>query len=159
MGRISEEQKEAVNKYATHKGANLQAATHCQTKDEVDAVYRCTQIVKQNRFLYLKALQDDPKNLEHNTKQHQNALQEAKDETEEREIFLAMNQLYPLTNSTTIYKNEINDLCRDILKEAGFGEKRIRKIIASLKSTLTDKEEEFEGIDEFIQKMKELQLL
>ncbi len=159
MGKISKEQKKIVNAYATQKGANLQAAIYCQTKEEVDAVYKCTQIVKQNRFLYLKALQDDPKNLEYNTKQHQNALQEAKDKTEEREIFLAMNQLYPLTNSTIIYKNEINELCRDILKKAGFGEKRIRKIIASLRSTLTDEEEEFEGLDEFIQKMKELQLL
>lgn len=159
MGKISEKKKNDITVYATKIGANLQAAGNCQTHNEVDAVYECTKIVRHYRLLYLKAKQNAPHNITYNIQTHEEFLKEAKNKTEEYEIFLAINQSYPLCSTVQATKKEINDLCRDILKKSGIGEKRIRKIIASLKSTLTDEEEEFKDLNTFLKEIEQLKLL
>ena len=156
MARISEEQKNSLTRYATKKGANLQAAEHCQTFAEVDAVYECTLIMKQNRFLYLKALYEAPHNVKSNLEQQKKMIDYY---GEGRDACISAQQLFPTVSLVKDTKNEIRNLCRNELKGAGFGKNRINKILTALKSTLTDEEEEFEGLDKFIQEMKELQLL
>ncbi len=158
MGRISEEQKMAVNEYATKKGANLQAAEYCQTFDEVDAVYECTQIMKQNRFRYLKALYEAPRNVKSNLNQRQQMIDYY---GEGREVCQSAQQLFPSVSSVQDTKNEILDLCRNELKDTGtLGKDRIGKILTALRSTLTDEEEEFAinqpYTKEYIQLLKEL---
>ena len=160
MGKISEEKRADLNLYATKKGANLQASKYCNTNAEVDAVYECTQIIKCNRFLYLRAVYEAPHNVEYNEKQRQDAIGA---EGNVRELVVAIQQQYPLASNVRVVKNEIYNLCRKELLETGsIGKKRIAKIIAGLKSTLTDEEEEFASFHkytpEYIQLLKELGL-
>ena len=157
MAKISEEQKLAVARYAVQRGANLQASEYCQTNAEVDAVYECTLITKHNRLLYLKAVDEAPHNVEYNRKQLEGI-------TGDHETVSAMQKLYPVTSDVQTVKNEINDLCRKELAETGsIGKKRINKMIAGLRSTLTDEEEEFERSHkytaEYIQFLKDLGML
>ncbi len=159
MRKISEKQKEILDAYAHKKCANLLDAIYCKTKDEVNAVCKCTQIVKQNRLLYFKAVNEAPHNVEYNMNQRQKAYQEIEGRYDEYNIGVAFQQRYPLVSDVQTIKNEINDLCRDVLLSTGsFGKKRIAKIIAALRTTLTDDDEEFEDLDEFNELMKDLSI-
>ena len=150
MAKISEEERSALERYARKKGdddslgANSIASSYCHTKEEVDAVYKCTQIMEQNRLLYLKAVDEAPHNVKSNMNQRQTMYDEY-DTPVSRDTAVAIQRLYPLTSDTKTIKDEINDLCRDVLVESGsIGKKRLNKMMAGLKFTLTDEEEEFD---------------
>ena len=153
MARISEEQKNSVARYATNKGANLQAAEYCQTFAEVDAVYKCTLIIKQNRWHYLKALFEAPHNVKSNLEQQQKMVAYY---GKGREVCQSARQLFPSVSLVQDTKNEILDLCLDELKNTGFGKKRTKKILTALRSTLTDEEEEFEHSQKYTPEYEQL---
>ena len=155
MSRLSEETKYDIVYYATKKGLDPIFGDLCLSREEVDVIDQCVSYVRFSRFSYFKAQQEAPHNVEANEKSIKKKWEEITFTTieEGHNIMAGLRATYPTWSRTKIIKSETLNYCREMLKEHGFGMQRIRQIIPILTYILKDKEEEFEGLDEWIEEM------
>jgi len=155
MSKLSKETKDDITYYVTKKGLDLRFSELCLSRDEVDIIDNCVRQVKLSRLAYLKAQHDAPHNVKANKKAVVEKWKEVSFTTieEGHAIMAYLQEVYPTKSLTKEVKSETLNFCREMLKEDGFGVQRIRKIIPILVYILQDKEEEFEGLDEWREKI------
>ncbi len=138
MGRVSEEKKSDARYYLNKKILDPGLSDYCLSRDDVDTVILCIGIVKLSRLGYLKAKQDAPRNIGANIKAREKIWNdtEAKSEEDLRGIEAYLREMYPTYSDTKIVKDDVLGACKDILKDNGFGGKRIESIIPILTKIL-----------------------
>ena len=131
MSRISDETKAdtayyAAKKYIPHIG------DICNSRDEVDAAVHCMWIIKKKISEYDHAVGVAPKYPARTAKTINELLLKAQNQYQHSDILQEWKAVSPWYSDVKSIKNEILDECRDILKDADIGTKRIDKIIPLL---------------------------
>ena len=147
MARISEEQKNDAVYYLNKQNMDLRFSKACLSRDDVDVIKLCVGIIEISRLSYLKAKDEAPHNIKENIKT-QTRFREDNNVSRESEAYL--NDFYPCNSWVKDVKNDVLGVCKKILKENGFGKKRIEKIIPFLTEILKDSDAEFADLDEFM---------
>lgn len=149
MAKISEETKNDIAYYVEKKGIDQRLSDYCLSRSDVDVVKICVGIATLSRLQYLKAKQDAPHNIEANVKARGKLWDECRtrDEEDLRNLEAYLREVYPIRSDTKIAKSDALDTCKEILKDHGFGKKRIEGIVPILTYILNDEEEEFEELN------------
>ena len=146
MARISEELKNDILYYIHMRKEDLDHRfidLSYTSKNEVDAVYECQIIIKQNRLNYLRMKDKAPYNPKANRKAYDIAVLKGNSDSEKYEIHSWAIQEYPLSSFTKTIKDEILALCTTKLTNAGFGKKRRKISLPILTNILIDSKDLF----------------
>ncbi len=133
MGRVTKEQKSDTNGYAWFKDMDNQLiADVCNTRKDIDAMVLCMWFVEKNTERYQHAVALAPPNPTKRLKAYNNKLSKAKTAQQIRDTIEVWKSRKPLYSDVKDIKEEVLDTCIDIMKGAGIGINRRRKIIPLL---------------------------
>lgn len=104
----------------------------CRTKDEVDAVVTCKEIIDDNRDSYIHALAHQPKDTTGRQKKLNKLLAEAKNTQQIDDIFIEWKAVYHWRSEVKDIKYDVLESCTEILEGTGMGKKQRLKLLPRL---------------------------
>ncbi len=132
MARIPEEQKLDATYYADTKDVDLRIAYACNTREEIDAIIACIEMIQENKYKYEYAVHSAPRDPKRETKKFTEILDSCTTENERQEELSYMEQVEPISSQTMVIKNQIREDITFILKSANIGKNRRKEIIPIL---------------------------
>ena len=137
--RLSENERAKITAYANEIGVDLRLADYCTTKEQVDLMLECQNHVDHFATQYAYSVAVAPKHEGRGKKKIDKLLNDTNSEREEDFILSEFRTFAPWSSRVKQIKYEALGYCEDMLRENGFGDKKLKKADQSIMAILHDR--------------------